>query len=121
MMLQDYGFLILAIGATVLGLFFRARAANRFPGNLSLIREKPRTKHFSIKTRLAFYFRCSSLYRDIWDKVSPYCHPSRRCDLGIIVELIRYAHSADSSPRRACRCLYPHSAPGRTFSCRTAP
>lgn len=74
MMLQDYGFFILAIGATVLGLFCRARAANRFPRNLSLIREKPRTKHFSIRTRLAFYFRCSSLYRDIWDKVRPYCH-----------------------------------------------
>lgn len=119
-MLPDHGFLILAIGATVLGLFLRARAANSLPKELSLIREKPQNKHFSIKTRLAFYFHCSSLYRDIWDKVRPYSHLSRKIDLVPAVKVIQKAHCSDSSPKKASRCLYPHSAFERTFSSRTA-
>lgn len=42
-MVQDHEFLILAIGAMVLGLFLRARSATSFPRELPLVREKPRT------------------------------------------------------------------------------
>lgn len=43
--LQDHGFPVLAIGATILDLLFRAYAATDFPRELSLIREKPKSKH----------------------------------------------------------------------------
>lgn len=119
-MLQVHGFLILAIGATVLGLFLRARAANSLPKELSLIREKPQNKHFSITTRLAFYFHCSSLYRDIWDKVRPCRHLCRNNDLVSAVKQIQYAHCSDSSPKMASLCLYPLSAFERTSFSRIA-
>lgn len=115
-MLHDHEFLILAIGAAVLGLFLRARAATGFPKELSLIREKPQTKHFSIKTRLAFYFRCSSLYRDVWDKVRSHSHSCRKFDIVSAIRLSRYTHCSDSSPKRASQCLYQRWAYERTFS-----
>lgn len=119
MALQDHGYLFLAIGAIMLGLLFRAYVAttlDSFPRELSLIREKPNSKHFSIKTRLAFYLHCSSLYRDIWDKVRPYSHPSKHFDMVPAAKLIRHVHFSGSSPKKAFRCSYPHSASERTFS-----
>ncbi|KAL1850214.1 hypothetical protein Daus18300_013014 [Diaporthe australafricana] len=83
MVLQDHGFIVLAIGATILGLLFRAYAATDLPRELSLIREKPKSKHFSITTRLAFYLHCSSLYRDIWYKFSKIGLPVLVPTLGI--------------------------------------
>lgn len=114
-MLQDHRFLILAIGATVLGLFLRARAAASIPKELPLIREKQQHKHFSIKTRLAFYFRCSSLYRDVWDKVRSNSNLLSNFDLVSAVKLGRYTNCSDSSPKRASLCLYRHLAFERTF------
>ncbi|KAL9616420.1 MAG: hypothetical protein Q9160_008719 [Pyrenula sp. 1 TL-2023] len=67
---QYSGFISLAIIAVVLSLLYRIDLARQFPKELSLIRERSNAKHFSIKTRLAFYFRCSSLYHDIWEKFS---------------------------------------------------
>lgn len=67
--IQYSGFIPLAIIAMVLSLVYQIYLARQFPKELSLIREKPHANHFSIRTRLAFYFRCSSLYHDVWEKV----------------------------------------------------
>jgi len=67
--LQEYGLAILAVFTAVIGFIYRAYLAAIFPKDLSLIREKPGHKHFSLWTRASFYFNCSGLYRDVWDKV----------------------------------------------------
>jgi hypothetical protein len=66
---QGSGFILLAIIAMVLSLIYQIYLTRQFPKELSLIREKPNANHFSIRTRLAFYFHCSSLYHDIWENV----------------------------------------------------
>lgn len=67
--LNDYSFFVLSIVATLAILGYRLYLARQFPEELSLVSEKPNTRHFSIKSRLSFYFDCSTLYRDVWEKV----------------------------------------------------
>lgn len=69
--LQGHGFAILAVFAAVVGYIYRAYLPSTFPETLSLIREKPGSKHFSLWTRASFYFGCSALYRDVWENVYP--------------------------------------------------
>ncbi|KAN0083593.1 hypothetical protein V8E54_002681 [Elaphomyces granulatus] len=66
----DNGFVLLAVVSLILGLVYRAYSPTGFSDDLSLIREAPGKKHFSIWTRISFYFNCASLYRDVYDKFS---------------------------------------------------
>jgi hypothetical protein len=69
---QDYGYVLLALVSLILGLVYRAYSTTGFPDKLSLIREAPGKKHFSIWTRISFYFNCASLYQDIYNKVDSF-------------------------------------------------
>jgi hypothetical protein len=40
------------------------------PPGVALVRERPGARHFSWRTRLAYYMDCKSLYREAFDNVS---------------------------------------------------
>ncbi|KAL0938263.1 cytochrome p450 [Colletotrichum truncatum] len=67
---KDHGLLVLAVVAVVIGLIYRVFLARPFHKDLDLVGEKPGQRHFSLWTRLSFYFNCSALYRNVWDKFS---------------------------------------------------
>lgn len=41
-----------------------------YPKGVPLLREPPGATRFSLKTRLAYYTDCPSLYREAWENVS---------------------------------------------------
>ncbi|KAF7540433.1 hypothetical protein G7054_g1344 [Neopestalotiopsis clavispora] len=45
-LIQDNGFILLALLTTILGLVYRAYLGRQFPKELNLIREKPNARHF---------------------------------------------------------------------------
>lgn len=66
----DHPLVLLAVFTALVVFAYRVYLATLVPRDVSLVREKPGHKHFSLGTRLSFYFNCSSLYRDVWEKVS---------------------------------------------------
>ncbi|CAI6099014.1 unnamed protein product [Clonostachys chloroleuca] len=44
----------------------------KFPKSLPLIRERPSSSRFSIRTRLSYYLNCTSMYNEIWKKISQF-------------------------------------------------
>lgn len=66
----DHPFVVVSIVASIIALIYRAYAATPFSGDLPLVREKDGVKRFSILTRVSFYFTCSKLYRDVYERVS---------------------------------------------------
>ncbi|CAG8953375.1 hypothetical protein HYFRA_00010120 [Hymenoscyphus fraxineus] len=67
--LKQSDVIIFSIVVTLICLVYWFYLARQFPSELS-VSEKPDDRHFSIKSRLAFYFDCSSLYGDVWRNFS---------------------------------------------------
>jgi hypothetical protein len=68
--MEIHSILVLCLAAMLFILLCKLTSANDVPKELPLISEKATAVRFSIRTRLSFYFRCSSLYSEVWNKVS---------------------------------------------------
>lgn len=60
--------LIFVLGSLVY-VIERFLVSTPYPPNIALIREGPDARRFSLRTRLAYYTDCKSLFQEAWDKV----------------------------------------------------
>lgn len=51
-----------------------------YPKDIPLLREPVGATRFSLKTRVAYYTNCSSLFSEAYENVSPSFHELQLCD-----------------------------------------
>lgn len=71
---QQWGsavYIVLLSALVFVGLYsLNALVSVPYPKSVPLLREPPGATRFSMKTRMAYYTDCASLYREAWENVS---------------------------------------------------